>query len=182
MTSATAQLAAEITAVATASCTAPLLTEPFASIGDTNSYALLPGESADALTGGGWLLSGGAKLVTTTLADKTTGSVLDLPSGATAVSPPMCVTNAYPTARVTVRNIAGSTGVGLNVAYLSANPSLVSTGTITGSRNAWTVTAPININPSTASGWQLAWFAFAGSGTGAENQIYNVYVDPRMKS
>ena len=80
-------LLASVTAKATASCTAPALTSPFASLGDANQYALLPGESADNFTATGWLLGGGAKVVTTKLADGTTGSVLDLPAGAYAISP-----------------------------------------------------------------------------------------------
>ena len=182
LTGAATQLAAEITTTATASCTAPALTTPFAALGDLNSYALLPGESADNFTGSGWLLSGGAKIVTTTLADGTKGSVLDLPSGAAATSPPTCVTNNDPTARTMLHNLAGSAGVGLYVAYLSANPSLVSTGTITGSRTAWTLTNPISISPTSATGWQLAWFVLIGTGSGSTNQLYNFYIDPRQKA
>ena len=49
---------------------------------DTNWYALAPGESADQFTGAGWVLSGGAKIVTTTARRAArTNSVLDLPGG-----------------------------------------------------------------------------------------------------
>ena len=88
----------------TSMCSNPTLSQPFLSVGDHNWYTLMPGESADSFAGGGWTLSGGAKIVTTKLADGTTGSVLDLPSGLKAVSPVICVTSAYPTARTTVRN------------------------------------------------------------------------------
>ena len=115
----------------------------------------MPGESAGHFTGGGWTLLGGAKIVKTTLADGTSGSVLDVPNGGEAISPSMCVTNAYPTARAVVRSLAGSTGVSMDVAYLSADPSLVATGTITGSA-AWTPSPVVSISPSSAAGWQLA--------------------------
>jgi hypothetical protein len=42
-----------------------------------------PGRAGtNVFTGTGWTLSGGAKVVSATLADGTTGTVLDLPSGA----------------------------------------------------------------------------------------------------
>jgi hypothetical protein len=176
LTAALAPLASAVTAVATASCTAPALTQPFLAFGDANFYALMPGESYAS----GWLLSGGAKIVSVKLNDGTTGSVLDLPSGATAISPAMCVTDSYPTARTMIRDLAGTAGVSIKVAYLSSNPSLVATGTVTGSGPGWTLSPVINIDPSTASGWQLAWFAFTATGSSSEYQLYNLYVDPRM--
>src|ERR1700733_5298612 len=69
------------TSVDTSSCTAPTLSQPFLAWGDTNWYALAPGETADDFAGAGWTLKGGAKIVTATLEDGTTGSVLDLPGG-----------------------------------------------------------------------------------------------------
>src|SRR5579862_2257724 len=61
----------------TASCTDPALSQPFLAWGDDNWYALAPGEARDNFYGGGWTLTGGAHIVTTTLEDGTTGSVLD---------------------------------------------------------------------------------------------------------
>src|SRR5947209_15603384 len=77
--------------VDTSACTDPMLSQPFASAHDNRLYTLVPGESSGSFDGTGWQLSGGAQIVTTTLADGLTGTVLDLPSGATAVSPTMCV-------------------------------------------------------------------------------------------
>ena len=65
--------------------------KPLLSFGDSNWYTLTPGESLDNFDGGGWTLTGGAQIQTTDLADGQTGSVLDLPSGSTAVSPTICV-------------------------------------------------------------------------------------------
>lgn len=174
------QIVAAVASSATASCAAPALTQPFAAFGDSNSYALLAGESIDSLAGTGWTLAGGAKVVKSTLLDGTTGSVLDIPSGALAISPPLCVTAAYPTARAIVRSVAGSSGISAYVGYLSASPTLVATGSIVGTK-AWTLSPALRINPSPVTGWQLAWFAFVGTGSGSENQLYDFYVDPRMK-
>ncbi len=170
-----------LTAKATASCTSPALTSPFASLGDANQYALVPGESADNFAGTGWLLGGGAKIVTAKLADGTTGSVLDLPEGAYAISPGACVTNSYPTARMMVRGLSGSGTVALDVAYLSSSPSFVAAGQITGA-SGWSASPILNINPSAATGWQLAWFALTGPTSSGETQVYDLYIDPRMKS
>jgi hypothetical protein len=163
-----------------ATCTAPALTQPFLPFGDSNEYALPPGESFDNFSGSGWTLSGGAKLVTTKLQDGTTGSVLDLPSGATAVSPAVCVTNEYPTARTMVRNVTGSAGVNLSVIYPAVSTKPVNAGTITGSGTQWSLPAALNISPSSVSGWQLAQFTLTASGSSSEYQLYNLYLDPRM--
>ena len=164
---------------AKAGCVAPTITQPFLPLGDDNEYALVPGESYDNLSGNGWTLTGGGRIVMRTLYDGTQGSVLDLPAGATAVSPPMCVTEQDPTARAMVRNIAGSAGVDISVTYLGG--SSVSTGNIEGSSGAWSLSRTVDIHPSSVSGWQLAQFTFIPHGNGSSDyQIYNFYVDPRM--
>jgi len=165
------------TSTDTSACSAPTLTQPFLSIGDSNLYALAPGESPDNLTGAGWTLSGGAKIVQTTLADGRTGSVLDLPSGATAISPQMCVTNAYPTARTLVRDVVGSEGVQMGVSYAGAAEQTV--GQVHGQQTAWTTSNPFNVHPSNQAGWQLAQFIFVAGGKTSNFEIYDFYVDPR---
>src|SRR5690349_19314461 len=85
-------------------CVENELSQPFLYAKDTNLYTLIPGESPVNFGGEGWQLSGGAQIVTETLQDGASGQVLDLPSGSEAVSPVICVTSAYPTARGIVRN------------------------------------------------------------------------------
>src|SRR5947209_6889073 len=94
--------------VDTSACTNPAVTKPFLSVGDSNWYTMMPGESPDSFAGSGWTLSGGASIKTTTLADGAVGHVLDLPSGAKAVSPTICVNGGFPTARTEVRDVKGS--------------------------------------------------------------------------
>ncbi len=126
--------------VDTSMCTAPTLTQPFLSWQDTNWYALAPGQSANSFTGTGWVLSGGAKIVTMKLANGTTGSALDLPAGSQAVSPTVCLTSAYPNARMMVSNLSGSNGgkVGFSVSYAgtssATNPVQTGTFKTTGNR------------------------------------------------
>src|SRR5438874_1204907 len=83
----------------TSQCKEPTLTQPFQDAGDNNYYVLAPGQTPGNFEGTGWTLSGGASIKTTTLADGSTGYVLDLPSGSKAVSPSFCVTSLYPTER-----------------------------------------------------------------------------------
>ncbi len=177
--------ASAATRIATTSCSAPTLTEPFASFGETSQYALAPGEANDNFSGSGWTLSGGAKIVTATLYNGAKGDVLQLPSGAKAVSPTMCVTNAYSSARAMIKDVAGSTGVAVSTKYsANANGSgndSVSTGAFTASGSAWSASSPLSITPLPGSGWQYATFRLTAVGTGSEYQIYNLYVDPKMR-
>ncbi len=162
-------------------CTAPTLTQPFLSFGDSNWYTIAPGQKYDSFTGQGWILTGGAKIVATTLYDRTNGYVLDLPAGSRAVSPAMCVTNDYPTARSMVRNVSGTAGVNLFVSYLGLTwGPLESGGTLSTTKTGWALSGVANIHPSSLIGWQLAQFTFVPSGYRSEYQLYNYYVDPKM--
>ena len=181
-TSEHASLAA--TPIATATCAPAAVSEAFSSFGDANEYSIVPGESSDDFAGAGWTLSGGAKIVTTTLADGSQGEALDVPSGGNAVSPPMCITNADPTARSMFQNVAGGGGVQMYVSYATSNAwgSFQGTGSLNGgSMQKWQPSPVLYINPSNQSGWQLARFAIVGGGgSGNDTRVYNFYVDPRM--
>src|SRR5205823_3110365 len=96
---AVASAARHSTSATTPACSAPALAQIYSWAQDTNWYAAIPGEKWDSFSSGGWTLSGGAKFVTTTLADGKRGTMLYMPSGAKAVSPSVCVTNSYPAAR-----------------------------------------------------------------------------------
>lgn len=177
------------TSVNASSCANPPLTQPFLAWGDSNWYALAPGETADAFGGAGWTLTGGAKIVTTTLQDGTTGSVLDLPRGSKAVSPTVCLTSAYPTARMMIRNVSGSNGgsVGFSVSYTGTSTanSPLQTGSFntTGSAGVargWFLSAPADLDPSTSPGWQLMKITLTADGP-KEFQAYNLYLDPMMR-
>jgi hypothetical protein len=180
---------ATTTSIDTSSCTDPALSQPFLAWGDSNWYALAPGEAADDFYGTGWTLTGGAQILTTKLADGGTGEVLDLPRGSQATSPTICLTSAYPTARMLIRNTPGSNGgsVGFSVSYAgtsTANAPL-QTGTFrtTGNQDAtggWMLSDPANLDPSSAPGWQLMQITLTANGP-KEFQVYNLYNDPRNR-
>ena len=171
------------TSVDTSACSTPRLSQPFLSAGDSNWYTLAPGESPDNFAGGGWTLTGRALIITTRLQDGQRGSVLDLPSGSTAVSPPMCVASDYPTARTIVRDVVGSEGVHTYVSYAGTKTAYQpqNTGQVHGSQTAWTLSNPINVHPGNLAGWQLVQFTLVPGGKTSDFLIYNFYVDPRMK-
>jgi hypothetical protein len=169
--------------VDTSQCSEPEYSQPFLYAGDSNLYTPLPGESYDNVEGAGWKLSGGAQLVTETLSDGATGQVLDLPSGSKAVSPVICVTAKYPTARGVVRNVKGSEGVYFYVEYEGTNTwgHPKNTGQIHGSGTAWTLVTPVNLQPYNVSGWQPMRITLIPGGKTSDFEVYNLYVDPRMR-
>jgi hypothetical protein len=167
----------------TSTCASPQETQAFQSWKDNNWYTPIPGQSPAGFEARGWTLSGGAKIVTTTLRDGSTGQVLDLPSGATAVSPVTCVTTDYPTARTMVRNVIGAEGVFFYVSYAGDNAwtNPKNTGQVHGKGTDWTLSGSVNLQPTKTSGWQGVQMTFVGGGRTSEFQIYDAELDPRMK-
>jgi hypothetical protein len=171
-----------LSSVDTSWCTNPLLSQPFVSDGDTNEYMLVPGQSPGEFDGTGWTLTGGAQVVSTTLADGSAGSVLDLPSGSQAVSPTICVMSNYPTARAMVRDVIGGHGLSFGVSY-QGRPSWEDpkyTGHIHGKKSDWNLSAPVHVQPYGDPGWQPVRFTLTPAGKDTESQVYDIYVDPRM--
>jgi hypothetical protein len=177
-----AQAATLASPVDTSWCATPAFSQAFASFKDPNWYTLMPGESAAGFDGAGWQFSGGAKIVTTTLADGSVTSVLDLPSGSKAVSPEICVTSSYPRARTMVRDVKGSEGVFFYVSYEGTNTWNVprNTGQVHGQATNWSLSDPVNIQPSNMPGWQPVRFTLVPGGKTSDFQIYDFEVDPRF--
>jgi hypothetical protein len=161
-------------------CVENQLSQPFLYAKDLNFYTLIPGEEPDNFAGEGWQLSGGAQIVTETLQDGTEGQVLDLPSGSKAVSPVICVTSLYPTARGIVRNVKGSEGIFFYVEYEGTNTweHPKNTGQIHGSGNAWTLVTPVNLQPYNVLGLQPMRITLIPGGKTSNFEVYNLYVDP----
>ena len=172
---------AQAAPVKTSACSQPSYTfsQPFSSFKDANWYTLAPGQSVNSFDGTGWTLSGGAELATTTLADGSTGTVLDLPAGATAVSPPMCVSAAYPKARAQVRDVTGPPSIHVFVQYTNT-PSWdkpLSAGTFAG-QTQWVNSQPLDLHPGNLYGWQQEVFTLTNPVKNTDAQVYNFYVDP----
>jgi hypothetical protein len=179
---ASSAVAATAAPVDTSACSAPQLTQPFLSIRDSNWYTLVPGQTADSFNGTGWTLSGGAHIASSSLSDGAQGNALDLPSGSSAVSPPVCVSSDYPTARTMVRDVAGSEGVHVSVSYAGTKTADTpqNVGQVHGTQSAWTASNQFNVHPGNLPGWQLVQFTLTPGGRSSEFQIYNFWIDPRM--
>jgi hypothetical protein len=173
---------AQAATVETSMCTTPTLSQAFLPWSDHNYYEPVPGATASSFDGTGWTLSGGAKIVTTTLRDGTTSAVLDLPSGSKAVSPEVCVTSAYPTARGWVRDVKGSEGVFFYVSYAGTSTWTTpkNTGQIHGSGTSWGLVTPVNLQPYNVTGWQPMKITLIPGGKTSEFQISDLELDPRM--
>jgi hypothetical protein len=166
----------------TSMCATPALTQSFLPWGDQRYYSPMPGETESAFDGTGWTLTGGARIVTTTLHDGTTSTVLDLPSGSTAVSPEVCVTSAYPVARGWVRDVKGSEGVFFYVSYAGTSTWTTpkNTGQIHGPGTSWGLVTPVNLQPNNVAGWQPMRITLIPGGNTSEFQVSDLELDPRM--
>lgn len=183
-----------------APCPDEQFSQPFLSFGDSRSYTLAPGESADNFDGTGWVLSGGATIRTTTLDDGSTGEVLDLPAGSTAVSPAMCVSTGYPFGRMMSRVVGPAPGKAappppagdgptpppppkLSPPKVTFTVSPVDGGPahhmdVPGKAD-WNITHKIPVAPGNPGTGDVQ-FTFSADEKSSELQVYNLYVDPRM--
>jgi hypothetical protein len=169
---------------APATCEGQTFTQQFDAYKDSNFYTLVPGGEFNNVSQG-WELSNGAQIVETTRPDGTTGGVLNMPSGSVAVSPPVCVTLQYPTARVSVQDVRGSEGVAVAVAYANTKTAEApkNVGQVHGQQSSWTLSNPFNVQPQTAGHSEETRevrFVFTAQGKTSDFQLSGLYVDPRM--
>lgn len=180
----------------TETCRQPLLENPFAFLGDTLDYVLAPDGSFEGAGDAGWLLDGGASstagndpfpLHPEGTAD---GSVLSLPSGASAVSAPMCVDLNYPHFRIAVRQLPGEKGkfkgrLRVETMYPNSdNPRWRKVDMIRTSDEEWVVSDFLDLQPerggSDPGGRQVS-LRFSVQGGDGAFEIDDVYVDPRFR-
>jgi hypothetical protein len=169
-----------------ATCDGQEFSQPFLDFGDENVYTLAPGGSFDDEAAEGWELRGGAQLIDATRPDGSTGPVLDLPSKSVAVSPPVCVTLRYPTARAWASSPVGGEGAYVLVAYTGtqseAHPRLVAQ--LRGSAGGWNLPSAFRIHPRLGGREESARemrFVFIGASNSSDAQLFGLYVDPRMR-
>jgi hypothetical protein len=161
------------------SCPNLAVSQPFLSYGDSNSYQLVPGQSPDNFDGTGWSLSGGANLTPASLAGGNSGSVLDLPPGASATSPAMCVQSGMPTARMITQALGSSNNNDIQVQVWYANGGRLQGSQDISDQSGWNLSAPLAVAPG-LSGTAQVYFTLKSKNNSGEQQVYNFYVDPRM--
>jgi hypothetical protein len=164
-------------------CPGQTFSQPFEAFKDNNYYTLVEG-SEFAEGSESWQLSGGAHVVSEGPVGSS-GHSLELPPGAEAVSPPVCVTLQYPTARVWVQNVNGGGGLAVSLAYAGTKteekPQNV--GQVHSDHNEWQLANPINMQPQIAGpneGVRQVRIHFTAPNGNNEYRIYGLYVDPRM--
>jgi hypothetical protein len=163
-------------ATTAAFCPPTLLSQPFS--GDSRWYTLTPGEAPDAFAGTGWLLTGGAKITTQTLADGATGTVLDLPAGSTATSPAMCVDSTYPLARMETRTLGKAPDNSTTFYTVPVGTGALSGGMPVLGTPKWATSPPDNVTGAGTAAEQVQ-FKFVAGKKAADLQVYNLYIDPR---
>ncbi len=129
---------------ASAACPDKPVSQPFKPWGDTNDYFLVAGGDFEASAG--WTLAGGAARVPGSEPYGVTGRVgtasLALPTGASAVSPVVCVSLSHPTFRFFHRAIQGNSA-SLRVEAIATQPTrIVGLGAVNGT-TAWAPSVPM---------------------------------------
>jgi hypothetical protein len=164
-------------------CVPAAMSLPFAGVGDLRSYVLAPNGNFSDVSGGGWQFTGGANVVSATRPVVGAGGVLNVPAGATALSPLMCVDLDYPTARMWT---GGPGSLGIHVVYPDAKKGLSpkSVGSVTGLKTgSWKLSSDFDVNPQMAgkyAGWRRVAFQLTNTSK-SSIQVDDFYVDPRMR-
>jgi hypothetical protein len=167
-------------------CKGETVSQPFLKWSDHNYYALAPGGDFEkGMTG--WSLSGAAKVVSGSETYAATGALgkysLELPAGATAQTPYMCVEANYPTFRFFDKNGGSASTLAVEVLYKN---TLLSGGALSG-----TTSPGANWGPSpemqtlvlvggVLSGGATAQLSLRFKATAGTSRIDDVLVDPRM--
>jgi hypothetical protein len=165
-------------ATSVSQCSAAALSQPFS--GDSRWYTLAPGETSDSLTGTGWVLTGGARIATQPLADGISGPVLDLPAGASATSPAMCVDSSYPLARMETRTLGKAPDNSTTFYTMPVGSSTLTGGMPVLGTPKWAASPPDNVAGGSAAAEQVQ-FKFVAGKKAADLQVYDLYIDPHMR-
>lgn len=179
------KLAPEKVSAALAVCPGQTFSQPFEALKDSNYYTLVEGSQFDGPEEG-WELKNGAEIVEGSRPDGSSGGVLDMPAGSYAISPPVCVTLQYPTARAYVEDVQGGGGVTVGVYYPGVKSG--ATGQPVGQLsaklgNGWTLSSPFNVKPQLAGKEESVRevrFIYANITKNSEFHLSGLYVDPRM--
>jgi hypothetical protein len=181
------------TTLGTLDCVEPSLTQPFSGFGDLRFYTLAPGGHFE--TGAaGWTLTAGAAVAPGNepwyLRSGADRYSLQLPPGAVATSPPMCVTLDYPIFRLPVQSLdpSGQTDLVVEVRYPdAADASWKGVRTESGkSADGWRLTSDIDLKPDTygsSNEWRNVQLRFAAKGIAGDPgwRVDDVFVDPYMR-
>jgi hypothetical protein len=156
--------------------------QPFSWWGDANLYSLAPGGDLESVSG--WTLTGGAALVNGSEPWKASGKLgkysLALPAGASATSPPVCLTINHPTFRFFAKASKGKSASLRAEALSTSSEQVVALGAV-GGTPSWYPSEPLStgassflLDPNGTIDVRLRFTADSASW-----QIDDVFVDPR---
>jgi hypothetical protein len=179
-----AALAPSTVSAASAKCSYPSLTTPFAPWLDTAPYSLVPGGSFEQ-SGSSWSLAG-AKVVSGNesfyVRAATDTKSLSLPDLSTATSPVICVSEATPSVRLFATNAGALTStLTVDVGVVNKGTTWSRVATLVAEAPGWTPTPIILLNlPTSAltSGSAKVVFRFTAQGGGGAWRIDDLYLDP----
>jgi hypothetical protein len=82
-----------------------------------------------------------------------------------------------------LRDLELSDGVFFYVSYEGTSTwnTPKNTGQVHGNNTAWTLSNPTNLQPYNVTGWQPMRITLIPGGNTSDFQIYNLYIDPRMR-
>jgi hypothetical protein len=167
----------------------PTLSQAFSAWSDFAAYTPLAGGSFETRAAG-WTLTGGAAVVPGNEPYNVGGAgthSLSLPTGATAVSAPICIDPTYPFYRLVARNGGSlSSALRMEVLFLDEHGNVKSTKSLDyrATSGYWIPTgaAPISVftAKTTVSAAPIA-LRFTPQGRSGQWQIDDVFVDPYMR-
>jgi hypothetical protein len=162
-------------------CSYPNAAQVFSPWKDQGYYELAPDGGLEG-GGTGWTLSGGATLVPTNEANFLNGAeddtALQLPFGASATSPPVCVDETTPSFRLMTENI-GDKGAKLHVTVtyeLASGPKAKQTDAPPAD-NGWAPTPPLQLQTD-GEAERIARITFTAKDPKAEYLVDDLFIDP----
>jgi hypothetical protein len=162
-------------------CSYPDAEQVFAKWGDKRYYELAPDGGLEE-GGTGWDFAGGAEVVPGNeeayLNGESDETSLSLPPGASAISPPVCVSDETPMFRLMARNAGASSSL-LKVKVIFINEGDVNARTryVTGDP-LWSPTPPLRLETGNTVVERKARIHFSAVDEKGTWQIDDVYIDP----
>jgi hypothetical protein len=165
-------------------CPSQALTQPFARWGDSNKYELAPaGDFEGSLSS--WSLEGGAAKVAGSDSYDATGSAgkysLQLPAGAVAISPPICVSSADPSFRLFVRSTSGTSAVRIETEYaglVGLLSGLLTPNQGLSTNTTWQPSAMLSTSLGLPTLLGTAVLQLRFTGVKGTTQLDDVFIDP----